>query len=74
MSKFDRSLIDKDDFLMALILYYLSERKHDYDQLSEKLTVLNTKLELSTLLSQLEAIGLIEKENDHYKLCITSLL
>ena len=74
MSKFDRSLIDKDDFLMALILYYLSERKHDYDQLSEKLTILNTKFELSTLLSQLEAIGLIEKENDYYKLCITSLL
>ena len=73
MTTFNRSLVAKDDFLMALILYYLSERKQDYDQLNEKLSTLNTTIELSSLLSHLISNGFIEKDDDYYKLCVVSL-
>lgn len=73
MQKFNRSLVTKDDFLMALILYYLSERKQDCDQLNEKLKILDTSFDIKNLLSQLESSKLIERENSSYKLCINSL-
>ena len=41
MKHFGKTMVEKDDFIMALILFYLSERKHDYDQIDEKLSALN---------------------------------
>ncbi len=73
MQKFSRNLVTKDDFMMALILYYLSERKQDPDQLNDKLKMLDTSFDIQDLLSQLESIKLIERENSSYKLCINSL-
>ena len=39
MQKFNKNIVDKDDFFSSLILYYLTERKHDFDQLNEKLSL-----------------------------------
>ena len=69
----NKKMVDKDDFLLALILYYLSERKHDLDQLDEKLSILNTKYELKNLISFLVNKKFIEKEEDYYKLSVYSL-
>ncbi len=73
MSTSNRNMVGKDDFLMALILYYLSERKQDYDQLDEKLSILDTPIYLSNLLHDLSSNGFIEKDGDYYKLRIESL-
>ena len=73
MSTSNRNTVGKDDFLMALILYYLSERKQDYDQLDEKLSILDTPIYLSNLLLNLSSNGFIEKDGDFYKLRIESL-
>lgn len=67
MSYFNRATVEKDDFLLSLILYYLSERKHDFDQLNEKLTVLNTRINLNALLRLLLDHNFIEKVGDFYK-------
>jgi len=74
MKKLGRRTVKKDDFIMALILYYLSERKHDYDQLNEKLTVLESGINTNNLLSILLDNGFIGKEGDFYKLKLDTLL
>lgn len=73
MSYFGKSMVDKNDFLMALVLYYLSERKHDRDQIEEKLSVLDTQISLESLLNDLTKNNFIEKEGDFYKINVESL-
>ena len=63
------SLVTKEYFILALILYYLTERKHDIDQLNEKLSVLDIdkgiiKNSIKILLDN----DFIEKDNDFYKI------
>jgi len=74
MAKFNRSLVTKNDFLMALILYHLSERKQDYEELNDKLSILDTEIDLKNILSQLENLELVEQDKDYYKICISSLI
>ena len=47
MKVFNRNMVEKNDFVSALILYYLSERKHDYNDLNDKLTILNIEINLN---------------------------
>lgn len=74
MEKSGRCTVTKDDFIMALILYYLSERKHDYDQLNEKLSILESGINTSNSLNALIGNGFIEKEGDFFKLKLNTLL
>ena len=73
MKHFGKTMVEKDDFIMALILFYLSERKHDYDQIDEKLSALSTEIELTELLCELTENDFIEQENDFYKIRIETL-
>lgn len=74
MKIFNKNMVEKDDFISALILYYLSERKHDFNDLNEKLNILNTEIDLNDLLTSLLDKNLIEKAGDFYKLKLDSLL
>jgi len=74
MKVFNKSLVERNDFLSALTLYYLSERKHDFNELNEKLNLLNTEFYLRDLLSQLLDKNLIEKTDDFYKIKLEFLL
>ena len=74
MKIFNRNMVEKNDFISALILYYLSERKHDFNDLNEKLNILNTEIDLNDLLTKLLDKNLIEKAGDFYKLKLESLL
>jgi hypothetical protein len=73
MKHFSKTMVEKDDFIMALILFYLSERKHDYDQINEKLSALSTEIKLTELLCVLTENEFIEQENDFYKIRIETL-
>lgn len=74
MRIFNRNIVERDDFLSALILYYLSERKHDFNELNEKLNLLNTEIDLRDLLARLSDKNLIEKTDDFYKINLDFML
>jgi hypothetical protein len=69
-----RNMVTKEDFLSAMLLYYLSERKQDYDELNEKIHEVYETANLQTIISGLEFSRFIEKENDYYKINIDSLI
>ncbi|GAH67874.1 unnamed protein product, partial [marine sediment metagenome] len=60
--------------ISALVLYYLTEEKRDYDQIKEKLDELETDINIETILSRLTSLNLIEKENEYYKINLEALL
>lgn len=68
-----KNVVTKNDFVKALILYYLSDNKLTYDLVEEKLSILNTEIELKTLLLDLINQQYIEKQGDYYKLQVLSL-
>jgi hypothetical protein len=68
-----RNTVEKQDFISALVLHYLSERKQDYEQLKEKLDVIGEGSNLQTTISRLELARLVEKENDYYKINVQAL-
>lgn len=73
MEHFGKTMVEKDDFIMALVLYYLSERKQDYNQIDEKLSILGTEIELTELLGILIENEFVEREDDFYKIKIETL-
>lgn len=69
----DRTMVYKDDFLKALVLFFLSDNKLTYNQIEGKISVLKTKIDLNPLLSDLIRQDYVEKEEDYYKLQVLSL-
>jgi hypothetical protein len=66
--------VSKEVLLMALTLYFLSERKHNAEQLSDKFKPLEVlDFDMGTLLAGLLENNYIEQEDDYYKLRIESL-
>ncbi|MCX9014188.1 MAG: phospholipase D-like domain-containing protein [Candidatus Methanoperedens sp.] len=70
---FNTRTVDKSAFLSALVLYYLSERKHDFNDLNDKLAILDTEINLNELLEKLIDNNLIERVDDFYKIRLESL-
>lgn len=68
------NMVRVDDFLKALILYYLSERQHDIIQLEEKIKGINENVSVSSLLSELIGDGYVENEGDMFRINVASLL
>lgn len=67
-------LVTKKYFILSLILYYLTERKYDIDQLNEKLSIL--KIDMGTINDSLKVLldnDFIEKDNDFYKINLNKL-
>ncbi|MHA1821182.1 MAG: phospholipase D-like domain-containing protein [Promethearchaeota archaeon] len=74
MSLFNTKLVTKDHFLMALILFYVSENKLKYNQLEEKLKILPCSVDLDKLLDFLIDNQFIERDDeDFYKINIIKL-
>ena len=74
MTFYKRDMVAKQDFISALVLYYLSERKQDYDQLKEKIHEVDEKVNLDAVISGLKFAGLIEQEDNYYKINIEALI
>jgi hypothetical protein len=66
--------VKKQDFLSAIVLYYLSERKLDLDQLREKLSEVDPSVDPDPIVSALMFSRLIEKDNDFYKIKVETLM
>ena len=70
----ENKIVSKEDFLRAVVLHYLSERKHDKNQISKKLSVIGSESSIETILSWLIEKNLIEEQEDFYKIKIEKLL
>jgi phosphatidylserine/phosphatidylglycerophosphate/cardiolipin synthase-like enzyme len=73
MDHYRRTRVEKQDFVSALVLYYLSERKQEYSQLEEKMNEIDGNINLKDSMSKLILAGLIEQEGDWYKINIEAL-
>jgi phosphatidylserine/phosphatidylglycerophosphate/cardiolipin synthase-like enzyme len=67
-----RTRVVKEDFITALTLYHLSERKQDYDQLKAKMDEIGN-FNVRAILNRLTMAGTIEKENDFYRINVEAL-
>ena len=74
MNIYGREIVEKQDFISALVLYHLSERKQDYDQLKEKIHEVDEGINPDAVVSGLKFAGLIEQEGDYYKINIDALV
>jgi phosphatidylserine/phosphatidylglycerophosphate/cardiolipin synthase-like enzyme len=70
---FHRKVIKRDDFIMAVILYHLSDRKIDLTLLIEKIHKLDNTIDVQPLVNQLIEEDFIELEDNYYKLNINAL-
>jgi len=74
MKHLDKKTIQKEHFLMGLILYYLTEKKLEFDQIREKLMVIEPQVKPEVYIDLLMKRNFIEKENDYYKIKLETLL
>ncbi len=66
--------IDKTDFLCAMALYYLSDRKHTESELKEKLSEISPDSNIEDIITKLSQYKLIEKEEEFFKIDLKTLL
>lgn len=67
------SRVKRDDFVTAMVLYYLSERKRDYAELKERMDELGT-FNIQQILTNLTMAGTVEKDEDsYYKINVAAL-
>ncbi len=67
------NFVTKEVFIKAVTLHYLSDNKLTINQISEKLSVLNTKMDLHRLLDELLENNYIEQEGIFYKLQVLKM-
>ena len=74
MSNYNVVTVNKNHFIMALILFYLSERKQDRAELSERISNFETGIILDTEIDSLLDLELIEESDGYYKINPLALL
>ncbi|MBU1679771.1 MAG: hypothetical protein KKD86_13135 [Bacteroidetes bacterium] len=73
MNHYNLRIANKDTFVMAVILFYLQDRKHTLSEISNKINRLDTVTNLNTLIERLTDSEFIEIEEDFYKINIDTL-
>ena len=76
IKKFNKSkpIIETSDFLCAMVLYYLSDRKHTEPELKEKLSEIFPIINDESIITKLLQFKLIVKEEEFFKLDLKTLL
>jgi phosphatidylserine/phosphatidylglycerophosphate/cardiolipin synthase-like enzyme len=76
VKKFNKSepTIKKQDFLCAMVLYFLSDRKHTEQELKEKLSEIYYDTDIKSIIGRLLEHNLITKNEDFYQLSVEKLL
>lgn len=73
MNLYKKKTISEEDIVSALILHYLSESKLNSNQLTDKLKGLKREIDIMSLLDNLSNKGLVENEEDFYKINVENL-
>lgn len=74
MDYYKRNKIEKEDFVSAMILYYLSERKQSIPDLRKSMSeIVDQNTNLTAILSALEFARFVEKEGESFKINIEAL-
>jgi len=73
MQHYDIKIANKDTFIMAVILFYLQDRKHTFSEIENKLNKLDTITNLNALIEKMINSEFIEIEEDFYKIKIETL-
>lgn len=76
VSKFNKSkpIIETSDFLCAMVLYYLSDRKHTEPEIKDKLSEISSIIDNESIIDKLLQFKLIMKEDEFFKLDLKTLL
>jgi len=76
VKKFNKSetTIKKQDFFCAMVLYFLSDRKHTEQELKEKLSEIYYDIDIKSIIRRLLEHNLITKNEDFYQLSVEKLL
>jgi len=74
MHHYSSKIIDKDLFIMAIVLYYLQDRKHTLSEIDNKLNRLDITANLSSLIAKLSDSNFLEMEGVFYKINIEALI
>lgn len=70
----DKKTVGREDFLQAVILYHLSERKHDLEDLKAKVFLIDDKMDTKSLIRWLVEKEFIEKDGEYYKVKVERIL
>lgn len=70
----NKNVIETSDFLCAMVLYYLSDRKHTEPELKEKLSEIFPMTNGESIIEKLLQYKLIIKEGEFFKLDLKTLL
>jgi hypothetical protein len=73
MEHFIIKIANKDVFFMAIILYYLQDRKHSYLEIKDKLDRIDSVNNLKDLLLKLSDSKFIKQESEFFKIDIETL-
>ena len=76
VTKFNKRkpIVETSDFLCAMVLYYLSDRKHTAPELKEKISEIYSIIDTGSILDKLLQFKLITKEDEFFKLDLKTLL
>jgi phosphatidylserine/phosphatidylglycerophosphate/cardiolipin synthase-like enzyme len=74
MQKDSKKTVGKNEFLQALILFYLSERQLDLFQLQERINSIVDEFNLSHLLDKLIENKYVEKADQYYRINVETLI
>jgi len=69
-----KPIVETQDFLCAMVLYFLSDRKHTESELKEKLSEIFSIIDSESIIERLLQYKLIIKEEEFYKLNLKTLL
>ena len=72
--KFDIRIITRKEVIMALVLFYLSDKKNTDYELMEKLHNITENIELNQILDFLIIKELIVKQDNYYKINVETIL
>jgi len=66
--------ITEENVIMANILFYLRERKHDFDEIREKMVKIVDKKKITDAIQKLQRQKYVTKEHEYYTINIERLL
>jgi phosphatidylserine/phosphatidylglycerophosphate/cardiolipin synthase-like enzyme len=72
--KYAVGIVSDTEVAMAIVLYHLTERKHEFRELNDKLNLILSKERLETIIEELLTRGLIVKDAEFFKINIEKLL